>query len=124
MAFVPSSCASSVPARYFVAAGLVPLGVAEGDAAAAGLTAGLDLAAGAVSAGVAGEDELAGETGDGLAAAGVELSAGSVAQPTANRIVERVRVNKAARVIFEVVIMVVPRFSKIEKRHDNCPSAD
>jgi len=103
---------------------LVPLAVAEGDAAAAGLAAGLALVAGAVSVGVVGVDEIAGDAGDGLAAVGVELTAGSAAQPTANRIVESVRVNRAARVIFEVFIVVVPRFSKIEKRDDNCPMAD
>jgi hypothetical protein len=121
--FVPSSCSSSSPLCYFVGLALSAFGVAEGDAAA-GLTTGLGFVAGAVSAGVAGEDELAGDTGDGLAAVGVELSADSVAQPTANRIVESDSANSAARVILEVVIVVVPRFSRIEKRDDNCPSAD
>lgn len=107
-----------------MAAGLLPLAVGEGDAAAGGLAAGLGLVAGVVSAGVVGDDEVAGDAGEGLAAVGVELTAGSAAQPTANRIVESVKVNSAARVIFEVVIVVVPRFSKIEKRDDNCPGAD
>jgi len=99
-------------------------GVADGEATGAGLTTGLGLLAGGFSTGAAGADVAA---GDGVAAVGVEFVAGSAAQPAARASAERVSVKRAVRVIvfmFGVVIVFVPRFSKIEKRDDNCPRAD
>jgi hypothetical protein len=75
------------------------------------------VVAGAVTAGL----------GEGLALDGVELASGSVAQPAANRIEDSVSTRIALRLItvmFGVVITFVPRFSKIEKRGDNCPSSN
>ena len=91
--------------RYFSPLGF---GVTAGDTAGEGLAAGLGLVAGAVTAGL----------GEGLALAGVELASGSVAQPAANRIEESVKTRIALRLItvmFRVVILFVPRFSKIVK---------
>ena len=84
----------------------------EGDAADDGLRTGLGAVSGVFCVGVLWED---GAAGDGLAAVGVELTAGSVAQPAANRIEESVRVKSAVRritLMFEVVMIFVPRFQQ------------
>lgn len=105
--------------RYFA-----PFALAgEGDAVGEGLAAGLELVAGAVVP--LGEADV---DGDGLAVfGGFELLTGSAAQPAANTIENVVRSRSAVRLImfsFGVVISFFPRFSKIEKRDDNCPVAN
>ncbi|MBC8032089.1 MAG: hypothetical protein H7Z16_18540 [Pyrinomonadaceae bacterium] len=94
--------------RYFA-----PLAFGVADAAGEGLGTGVALVAGAFSVGVLGEDDVAGV---GLATVGVELTAGSEAQPAASKSEESVRTKSAVRLIafmFRVVIVFVPRFSKI-----------
>jgi len=102
-----------------------PLALGEGDAASAGLAAGLGLLAGALSVAPLGEADV---DGDGLAVFGeFELSTGSVAQPAANTIENIVRSRSAVRLImfmFGVLISFLPRSSKIEERDDNCPAAN
>jgi hypothetical protein len=84
----------------------------EGDATGEGLAAGLGLFTGAPLA-----------PDDGLAVVGVfELFSGSVVQPAENAIESVARSSSAVRLIkltFGVVISLLPRFSKIEKRADD-----
>src|SRR5882672_12293001 len=100
----------------FTSAYFVPgaLALGEADAAGEGLAAGLGLLTGALSV------VLVDVAGEGLAVAGVfELL--SVAQPAANMI-ENVVTNRSAvrlmMLMFGVVIIFLPRSSKIVKRDD------
>ena len=109
---------SPLQLRYFSPLGLA---VGEGEAAGEGLAAGLDLVAGAVRVVSLGEADV---DGAGLAVFGeFELLTGSAAQPAANTIEDIVRRITAVRLImfsFDVVISLLPRSSKIEKRDDDC----
>lgn len=109
--------------NYFFSPALA-LALGEGDAAAAGLAAGLGFTAGVVVAGAAG---VAAVAGVGVAAAGaVELVSGSVAQPVAKAIESIIRPSSARRLnnfTFGVVIGF-PRSRKIEKRDDDCSSSN
>jgi hypothetical protein len=104
--------------RHFVAPGLA---FGEGDATGEGLTAGLGLTAGALPASPLGDGEVEGE---GLRVFGeFDSLAESVAQPTANTVENIIRPRSAMRLnkfTFGVVISFSPRFSKIEKRDDDC----
>ena len=87
----------------------------EGDAAGEGLAAGLGLVAGvAVSA--------AGEAVDVVPAGEFEFAAGSQA---ATKAIARIAVSRSVlrpiRFVFELLI-VLPRWNKIEKRDDDCPN--
>jgi hypothetical protein len=103
--------------RYLVP-GVLALG--EADAAGEGLAAGLGAFTGVLT--VAGDVD-----GEGLAVFGVfESLTGSVAQPAANTIDNIVRSRSAVRLIMVVfgVLIFLPRSSKIEKRDDDCSTAD
>jgi hypothetical protein len=89
------------------------LAVGEGEAAGDGLAAGLGLAAG-VAVSAAGDDDVpAGE---------FELAAGSqAARKVIARIDESRSVLRPISFVFELLI-VLPRWNKIENRDDDCPN--
>ena len=99
------------------------LALGEGDVVGEGVAAGLELVAGAVSVAPLGEADV---DGAGLAVFGeFELLAGS--QPAANPIETIVISRSAVRLImfiFGLLIIFLPRSSKIEKRDDDCPTAN
>lgn len=101
----------------YLVSGVLALG--EADAAGEGLATGLGLFTGVPVAG--------GVDGEGLALLGaVELLTGSAAQPAANTIDNIVRSRSAVRLIMFTfgVLIFLPRSSEIEKRDDDCPTAN
>jgi hypothetical protein len=96
--------------------------LAAGDAAGEGLATGLGVVTGVVTVTLGDGDAAA-----GLAVGVVESLTFSLEQPTANAIETVVSRRSAARLIlfiFEVVITLLPRSSKIEKRDDDCSNAN
>lgn len=116
----PRCYSSRFTSAYFVPGALA---FGETDALGEGLAAGLGLLTGAVSVAPLVDVEV---VGVGVGVAGVfELL--SVAQPAAKMIENVVTSSSAVRLkmlMFVVVIIFLPRSSKIVKRDDDCPNAN